>query len=255
MVDVIFAWPMPLVWLMLAGLVAARRRIGRRLLGLAAGLLVISAMPIVGRALQAPLASGAVADPDSLQRGKALAVLVPTAGSFRDAAGVWWPEEGSIRRFVAGRELAKRLALPMIVAGGSPLVGQPPEAGTVAALVAAGDVAVTVLPAGRNSAETAAALVAALGAAPDDARPPLILVTDRVHMMRMRASLRHQGIAVAAVATPDAVAPRPAGQANRFTWRLLVPSRSGLDATGAAMHEYLGITWYLVTGNITISDL
>ena len=102
MVDVFVAWPMPLIWMMLCALVLGRSTIGRGLLVGCCALLIVSAMPIVAATLAAALLSGTVKNDRQLAAGRAKAVVVPTAGSFRDAMGRWWPEEGSVRALLPG---------------------------------------------------------------------------------------------------------------------------------------------------------
>lgn len=249
MVDMFVDWPMPLVWLMAVGLILSNRKGGRRLVWASALMLVVSAMPIVGQVLGTPLSWGTIKDVNQLGAGSAKAVLVPTAGSFRAASERWWPEEGSIRRLSAALLVGRKLNLPTIIAGGSPYVGQPAEAKTVHDLMVADGANVVVLPEGRNSAETAAAL-AKLN---PELRSPVILVTNHRHVARMRASLRRHGIEVVASIPVHRVSP-PTGHARQPWWKMIVPSDNGLDATAAALHEYVGIAWYLVTGRIRIGD-
>ena len=250
MVDVFVAWPMPLIWLMAIGLCVARSTLGFRLLVGCCALLIVSAMPIVATTLAAPLSWATAGRDDQLAGRAAKAVLVPTAGSFRDASGRWWPEEGSIKRLAAGIALADKLGLPVIVAGGSPLAGQPPEANTVRNLLGAGETEIRVVGKGRNSWETAAALAVAEAAK----LSPVILVTGHLHIARMRAVLRRHGIGVAASIAASRVGV-PAVTSARSWWSTIVPSDDGLNGTSAALYEYVGIAWYIAKGRIRLRDL
>ena len=244
-------WPMPVVWLLLVAVLLSTRRFARRLFISAAILLTLSAMPFVGDALLGPLSRGAVAAYAVSDAGEAAAVVVPTAGSFRDPDGVWWPAQGTIMRGVAGQALSRRTGLPLILVGGAPYPLQPAEAETASRFLATGGRGVQIVPHGRDSASSAIALAAAI----DAEAGPVILLTDAVHTVRMRAVLRHAGIAVALsafVAYSD-----PAGEfAPRGPlWRDFVPTNSGLGTTRAALREYVGIAWYLVSGRIAWNDL
>lgn len=244
------AWPMPMIWLMLVGFCLVRSTAGRRLLFGCCALLIGSALPIVAATVAAALSWGAAESDDQLAMKRARAVLVPTAGSFRDASGRWWPEEGSIRRLAAGLELAAKLNLPVVVAGGSPLAGQPPEAQTVRELLGTGHADIVVMAKGRNSWETARELAKSNTAQ----LRPVILVTDTLHIARMRAVLRRQGIAVAASIATGRVSRRQGPQAPSW-WGAVLPSHRGLNATRAAFYEYVGIAWYIATDRIRFSDL
>lgn len=247
--DMFIAWPMPLIWLMGIGLVVRWRIRSSTVLAVAAGLLIVSAMPLIGKLLHIPLSSGVVRDVNRLSRTGVTAVFVPTAGSFRDAQGTWWPEEGSFLRYSAALKLARSLKVSVIVGGGSPLRDQPAEAQTVVDVVKQNGIDVIVVGAGRNSAGTARA-VAELSQARSGR---LILVTDGRHITRMRAALRRHGLVVAASTTPRLL--RSDRHVSNWSWRDVLPSDNGLDLTGAAVYEYVGLMWYLITGKARLVDL
>lgn len=241
---------MPAVWLFVFSGVAWRwRRTGRRLAVLGAALLVLSSVPAFGRLLSFPLS--AVADQHTSLTGfGADAIVVPTAGAFRDATGRWWPKEGTIRRVVVGLELQARLDLPMIVSGGAPFGQDVPESRTLAEVMLWPADGVRLETTARNSAETARAVAEILAA--DGARK-VLLITDRNHIRRMGAALRRQGLVVASV---EAVSPKPEADMDRsWSWRDFVPAESGMDITAGALREYVGIGWYLLRGYIRIRDL
>jgi uncharacterized SAM-binding protein YcdF (DUF218 family) len=248
-VDIFFSWPMPLVWTMGLSLPFLRRPAGRRVIALCIVLFVVSSLPVIGRIVYAPLSAGAARHAETVTDNGAVAVIVPTAGSFVDAEGEWWPQGGTIRRFVAGRSVAQRLGLPLYVVGGSPFDNQPPEAETLAASLSPDPATVRVIPRGANSAQTAEALAVL----PELAGAAVILVTDRYHIARMRAALRHRGLRVVASLVPTS--PGYVETPAELSWRDFVPSDSGLDATSAAFREYVGIAWCLVSGGILRENL
>lgn len=247
--DLFIDWPMPVVWLMLIGLMSMRLRIGRLFLIVSTVLLIISTLPLVGRALLALLSYGAQTNLADLRSHNATAIFVPTAGSFRDADGKWWPEEASIRRFTSALKLARELRLPVIVGGGTPRGNQPPETETLMRLFKPSDVEVIAVPRGRNTIETAV-VVAEL---PQARQLSLILVTDVQHIARMRASLRRQGLTVKASIAAQVLS-RP-GRIGSVGLLDIVPSLNGFYATRTALPEYVGLLWYLVTDKIRFRDL
>ena len=95
----------------------------------------------------------------------------------------------------------------------------------------------------RNTYETAQNLAELL-------RPTgnkvVYLVTTNLHMTRMAASLRHQGLQV--IGRPF----RP--KKYEFRWWDVVPKNRGLDIWYRAINEYLAIAWYLATGKISFAD-
>ncbi|MGF1610366.1 MAG: YdcF family protein [Kiloniellales bacterium] len=250
--------PMPLLWLLLLGLALWRwRRLSRGLMVAATVIFTLLALPLVGRALLAPLAAGALPY-DEAAAVELDAIVVPTGGAFPDGAGRWWPTQSSIVRATAGRELQQATGLPLILTGGTPYPGEPPEAVSTAEALAIVGPAVRFDTTARNSAESAATVAAMLreiagpGSSGDDGARRVILVTSPGHVARMSASLRHHGIEVFAAAAAD---PRPPRRGPLGVLEDYVPSDGGLRQSRAALYEYMGIAWYLLTGRITLADL
>jgi uncharacterized SAM-binding protein YcdF (DUF218 family) len=69
----------------------------------------------------------------------------------------------------------------------------------------------------------------------------LVLVTSESHMRRALGTFR----AVGWNAVP-AIAPGPRHPAHRFEW--ILPTRRGLDFSGAVIHEAIGIPYYAIRG-------
>ena len=250
-VDIFVSWPMPAIWLAAVAVALWRwQRLSRAIGLVAAVLLVLSSLPGTARLLVVPLRSGAVA-PAALAAVDAAAIVVPTAGVFRDPEGKWWPNRGTVRRLVVVRGLQARLGLPLIVSGGAP-----GDVAVAEAVVGAGAVGLSAATTrlettARNSAETARAVAAML---PETPVPRVILVTSPTHIARMQGALRRHGLHVVSVSIDDpafaefARSPAP-------VWRAFVPARSGLVATGSALREYVAIAWYAANGWVRPADL
>ena len=240
--------PMPFVWVFLFAFLLYRwRSLGRGLLVLGGLLLILSSVPAVGRLLLVGLTAATPSHDGRTSDGIA-AIVVPTAGTFEDGAGKWWAGEDSVRRATAGREIQERLGLPLIIAGGPPLAGQPPEARSVVAQLDLKE-NLRLETRSRNSIETGQAVAAMLK---DVGRAKVILVTSTAHVARMAASLRHYGVSVVAAPVGEAVLDIGLG-----AWRVgdFVPSFEGFQQTSAALWEYLAIAWYLSTGFLDFEDL
>lgn len=241
--------PMPVLWLLLLAHALWRwRSLSRGLVVVATLIFAVFSLPVVGQALLAPLATAAPPYSAAAAASPA-AIVVPTGGAFPDGGGRWWPSESSIVRAVAGRKLQQALGLPLILTGGSPYPEDPPEAITTAEALALVGPSVRFDTTARNSAESAAAVSEMLG---EGAGRSVILVTSPSHVARMSATLRHYGIAVYAAPAAEREPPRetPLGALEDF-----IPSDRGLKASRAALWEYMGIGWYLLTGRIALADL
>ena len=238
--------PMPVLWLMVLALVLWRwRRLSRRLFVLATLILAVACLPITGRILLQPLAAGIETEAVVLEQ-KASAILVPTAGSFQDPTGQWRANPMTISRALTGLALQKHLGIPVILAGGTPYDGEAPDSLVLANDLGLEDANIRFETSARNSDETGAAM---LSDQPDAA---VILVTSPSHVARMSASLRHHGLGV--VAAPLGIPPATAARKPRGLGEF-VPSDRGLKASRAALWEYMGIGWYLVTGRLDWGDL
>lgn len=248
------AFPIPLILLLAVGvLLGLRRGLGRLLVTVATVMLVAVCLPSVGRLLERPLIAAApVFDPAHDPRDAA--ILVPTAGIFPDAAALWWPSSESVLRAVVGRKLHAATGLPLLLIGGSPRGESESEAMVVARAMQLVDSRDNPVPgvfletAAANSMETAAAakpILDQLGV------HHIVLITSPTHTARMAASLRHLGYTVSIHIDEEApTMDEPLGALEPF-----IPSADGLWRSTGAVHEYLGIVWYLLNGYLTVSDL
>ena len=239
---------MSVVWLLLAALVLWRwRRVSRGLFLVGSLSLVIASLPVVGKSLVWWLANSAPLMEDTDDGKIYAAIVVPTAGLYEDGSGRWWPTANSNRRAAEGRRLQRQLGLPLIISGGSPSPGQPPEAEVVAKLVGIDNALLEIT--AKNSAETAAAVAGILCTRYPG---PVILVTNATHIARMSASLRHNQLDV--VVAPSGSLVAAYGPAT-WTVRDLIPSNRGFKLTRRALWEYAAILRYLAIGDLDIADL
>lgn len=244
LVETLFALPMPILLLMLAALFLWQWvRLRNALFVAATVLLTALSLPVVADKLSGPLAAGAV---NGGEPAGIYAIVVPTAGAFVDASGTWWPSAESIRRAAAGLVLHRNSHADLIITGGSPLSGQPPEAAVVAHGMGLEDDAVRLETDARNTRETAVAVARMLAG---EGTRRVVLVTSPVHFARMAASLRHHGFEV--LRSPASL--RHDGRAGGWTDAL--PSAGGLALSRAALHEYAAIIAYLIRGDIDPGDL
>jgi len=253
--DIFVLWPMPALWLALAGFVLwfAGRRGGQVVVAAALALLFATAVPIVARLLNAGLMSGA---PPYVQDSEAAAcagaIVVPTAGSYVDATGRAHPMDATVRRASAGQMVARRTGLPLIVAGGAPGRNEPAEAAVVVAHLGLVDAIVEAQP--RDTHETGLAVARRL----DDIGVvrAVVLVTDAVHVARAAAVLRHAGVRVCAAVAVDVGGTGASGfWPGPWHPSHLVPGASAFGISRRAIYEYIGIATYMVLGRIDPGDL
>lgn len=256
LLDIFANWPMPALWLLFAGTLLIRRRVGRVLMGLAVLVLFVGSLPATAKALLIPLVNSAprYGSPQADgQQAHAVAIVVLLGGAFVDPAGRWWPLPGSVRRAVLGHQLQQATDLPIILSGGAPLPGQVPETEVVAGSIPLPSDKTILESASHDTYESGRAVARILAERfPEAEHPHVILVTDPSHVARASAVLRRfdaEPIAAPVAARwPDDM--RPNLRLSDF-----VPSGRGLGAVRGAWREYVGIAWYLLSGRVRWADL
>jgi uncharacterized SAM-binding protein YcdF (DUF218 family) len=192
----------------------------------------LSAMPLFGRALLAPLESEYPPLTTSVPPAGVIVVLgsgysphdgVPVSAALDDAGRA---------RIIEGIRLAKQLGTArLVLSGGRPR--RTPAAIGYAELARQLGVAreeIVVLDTPLDTGEEAQAVAKLLGS------QPFLLVTSAYHMPRAVRLMRRAG------ANPI---PAPTQQrvdfSSTFHWRDLLPGSDGLRYTEEALHEYLGL--------------
>jgi uncharacterized SAM-binding protein YcdF (DUF218 family) len=232
--------PAGLLLVAIVGLLLLRRRprAGRCLAWLGIGMLAILAMPIVGLALQRAVSVTETADLDAARAAGAIVIL--GGGIRRDTAEYGGDTLGrlTLERVRYGAVLARKLALPVLVSGGSVLGGT--EEATLMRDVLEHELGLSVKwhePRSRDTRENVAYSVPILRGA---GISRVVLVTHAFDMPRARALFSAQGLYVI---------PAPVGVpvwGNR-SWTDWIPSASGLQDSYYALYEIIGNAVRLVT--------
>ena len=233
--------PTPFVLLLLAGIIVwKRRRLSFVLIGSATALMAICSFPVTSMMLTYPLS----VEENFVSGQKVDAVLIPTAGVFRDATGRWWSTNTGVIRGARASQLGQELDVPLIVSGGSPWSEPVSEAKILFEQLDLDQGQVILEEESANTWDTARAVSRIMG---EIGGARVALVTSPIHLKRTAASLRAQGLGVSVVASIAPEKKRPA-----YRW---VPSASALGRSRSAFREYAAILYYLMRGYIKISDL
>lgn len=193
-----------------------------------AGLLLLS-MPIVGKALMAPLEQYPPISAAQLQRAQAIVIL--GGGSYFAAPEYGGDTVGSatLERLRYGARLARQSRLPLLVTGGAPTGGRPE--GELMRDTLEQDFGVKVRWVEANARDTAenASLSAPLLKAAGITR--IALISNGWHLPRAIPLFAKQGLDV----TPAPMAFSTGSPS--LAWSLLP---AGLGTSREALHEYLG---------------
>jgi uncharacterized SAM-binding protein YcdF (DUF218 family) len=233
--------PIPLIIVLVAGLFAWNyRRLSFFLLTFATALLVILSFPVMSVVLTYPLSMEW-----ELESGQEVdAILVPTAGMFRDPSGRWWSNNTGVVRAVRGYQLSEELKIPLIISGGSPEREPVSEAEVLVGQLNLGRERLILEEGAANSWETALAVSRIMRKLGGDR---VLLVTSPAHLKRMAATLRAQGLGVSVVASTF-----PNRKKAEYGW---IPSAAGMGGSRGALREYIAIMYYLINRYIKLSDL
>jgi len=240
--DLLRLLVMPPLSLLLAaalGLVLRRKRerLGTWVAGVAAGLLVLLCVPLVGAALLRGL-QGAPLDPARIPEAQAIVLLTadfaPEAPEYGGAAA--GPLTLERARYAA--RLARETGLPLLVSGGVVASGGPPLADLAAEVCAelgapprwretrSGDT--------RANARRSAELLRPAGV------ERVLLVTHAWHVPRARAAFARAGLE--AIPAPTGFRAWPPASLGA-----LLPSARGLRESCWAVHEWIGRAWYALS--------
>lgn len=158
-----------------------------------------------------------------------------------DLTGIGSPTGDMAVRLLTAVRAQRMLDVPIIVSGGSSNPGMPPEAPTVARLLADLGVAREHLIEEAGSRDTVENAAQTLEVLRQRGFQNPVLVTSAYHMKRSLLSFEKRGI------HPLALPCDFRTNENRIkTWRDYVPSMNGLVNLYRALHEYLGLLYYRV---------
>lgn len=225
-----------LLLLLVAALFRRRRwAFGLALIG--GVLLFLQSLPIVASNLIAPLEARAGGVFVSAQGAQAIVVL--GSGLRRDAPeyGSDTVNERSLVRLRYGATLARRLQLPVLIAGGVPLHASRSEA-DVMATIAERELGVAVRWKESESSDTAdnASMSAQILKRAGIRR--VVLVTQAFHMPRARQLFEAAGLEV--IPAPTDFKGSHEGPFETFDF---LPQAKAIQTSYYALHEWLGLAW------------
>lgn len=225
------------------GLIFLRRRSGRWLAAAALALLYLASLGPVADLLTRPLESGySVVDPARLPPD--LGAVVVLSGGATEVPGRppgFKLSPSTLTRLIEGLRLWRaRPGARLILSSGNWRAVDEPDAKAMADLarrlgVPAQRIALEAV--SRDTAENAVQTSKMVG------NSPFVVVTSGVHLRRTELLYRNLGFKPIMA---------PADLAHPESWELfsVLPQVGALAATSSAVHEYLGLAWYWMTGSI-----
>jgi uncharacterized SAM-binding protein YcdF (DUF218 family) len=235
--------PLSLFFTFVVGWLVARRwrRAGRTLMTFSFIALVLLCLPIVSGWLMYPLQSHAQLDPERIPPNVG-AIVVLSADMQSDAPeyGFDIPGPLGLERVRYGAWLHRRTQLPILVSGGrvkawtEPLAQQMQHVLTI-------EFGVPVRWVEDRSVDTHENAVNSAEILKRSGVKSVLLVTHAWHMRRAVAAFRATGLEP--VAAPTRFIRPPTGIVQDF-----IPDASALRASSYALHEWIGLLWYYLSG-------
>lgn len=217
------------------------RRFGRGLVALAMLALVLLSLPAVAGWLMHPLQIYPALDPARVP-SQVQAIVILSADMQPDA-----PEYGvdiagpmTLERVRYGAYVHKHTRLPILTSGGRVLAGTSPLARQMEEILTR-EFNVPVRWVEDRSLDTHENAIHSSELLRRDGVKSILLVTHAWHMRRAMAAFRAAGLEPVAAPTRFIRPPTPIA-------RDFVPNASSLRASSYAIHEWLGLLWYYVSG-------
>jgi len=167
------------------------------------------------------------------------AVLVPTAGIYKDYNSKWHPSSNSILRVSTGESLAKKYRIPLIISGGKIDLHSPAESKVISNILNFENLILETR--SRSSYETSINLNNIMIENNIDTNLPILLVTSPKHSLRMVLLLNKQKIMVKRYFFK---------QNNKISFKDFIPSSKTISTNNASLYEYIGIIYYFFKGYI-----
>jgi uncharacterized SAM-binding protein YcdF (DUF218 family) len=185
--------------------------------------------------------------PPASPRGDVIVVLgCGVHEGVPDLAGAGVPREEAQARLLAAARLHRRLGLPVVVAGGSPIAGRPPEAPLMKRMLTELGVPPGKILVEAESRDTFGNALGVRRILEAEGYRTALLVTSAYHMKRAAFQFAGQGVDV--VPVPVQFRTRPGRRYFPQDW---LPSADASKAVADAGREFLGMAWYrLAPGGI-----
>jgi uncharacterized SAM-binding protein YcdF (DUF218 family) len=217
------------------------RRTGRTIMALSFVTLFLLCLPVVSGWLMYPLQSYSALDPDRIPPGVgAIVVLSADMQGIAPEYGVDIPGPLGLERLRYGAWLHRRTQLPILVSGGRVVPWTTPLARQMRQILV-DEFGVPVRWVEDRSTDTHENAARSAEMLKRDGIGSVLLVTHAWHMRRAMAAFQAAGLAPVAAPTRFIRPPTPVVQD-------FIPDASALRASSYAVHEWIGLLWYYVSG-------
>ena len=202
-------------------------------------ILLLFSLPIFIELLKYPLTNGA----SKYSKGDSIsAVIVLTAGSYKDINDKWYPSGTSIKRTVLANNIATELNLPLIIIGGNKTIELPAESLLVSKFVNNGKLFLETK--SKNTYESVKNLDQILLNINLNKKHNYLVITSDIHNLRTALTFKAQDYKIKIFNYTSF---------SKISFSTFIPNAKSFILLNNYLYEYFGIIKYTFLGYIKIS--
>ena len=229
---------MPIIWCMLIIILFKIKDIYTYFKVILIILLLLS-LPIVIEYFKYPLTNGS----SKYDEGDRIsAVIVLTAGSYKDVNEKWYPSATSIQRTVLANNIAKKTNVPLIILGGNKTGNLPSESLLVSKFINNNNLLLDTQ--SKNTYQSVKNLEKNLLTINLNKKHNYLVVTSNIHNLRTALTFKSQGYKIKIFNY---------NSFNKISFANFIPNSKSFILFNNCLYEYFGIIKYVLLGYIKVN--
>ena len=229
---------MPIIWCMLIIIIFKINNIYVYFKAILILLLLLS-LPIIIELFKYPLTNGSS---KYIAGDHISAVIVLTAGSYKDVNEKWYPSATSIKRTVLANNIAKKAKVPLIILGGNQIGKFPSESLLVSKFVHNNNLLLDTQ--SKNTYQSVKNLEKNLLAINLNKNNNYLVVTSDIHNLRTALTFKSQGYKIKIFNY---------NSFNKSKFLNFIPNSKSFILFNNCLYEYFGIIKYVFLGYIKVN--
>ena len=229
---------MPIIWYMLIIILFKIKNIYIYFKIILISLLLLS-LPIVIEIFMYPLTNGSS---KFITGDDISAVIVLTAGSYKDVNEKWYPSATSVKRTVLANNIAKIANVPLIILGGNKTKNLPSESLLVSKYINNNNLLLDTK--SKNTYQSVKNLEEKLVTINLNKNNNYLVVTSDIHNLRTALTFKSQGYRIKIFNY---------NSLNKSSFANFIPSSKSFLLLNNCLYEYFGIIKYLFLGYIKVN--
>ena len=202
-------------------------------------LLLLLSLPIIIEFFKYPLTNGSS---KYIEGDHISAVIVLTAGSYKDVNEKWYPSATSIKRTVLANNIAKKAKVPLIILGGNQIGKFPSESLLVSKFVHNNNLLLDTQ--SKNTYQSVKNLEKNLLAINLNKNNNYLVVTSDIHNLRTALTFKSQGYKIKIFNY---------NSFNKSKFLNFIPNSKSFILFNNCLYEYFGIIKYVLLGYIKVN--